>query len=146
MTTTNLASRPGDRIVALTCYGLMVAAPFTVGALGLIAVGVAYVWRPRAEALERSHFDRMIRNFWMDLILVGLGVVCASGAFAAGFGALLASLFGNGEAVHIGIGAIVLAVLWGALWLWGLGGLWVGSILGAMRLASGQPAGRSPRP
>jgi uncharacterized membrane protein len=148
MTTSELASRPGDRIVALACYGLMIAAPFTAGALGLIAVGVAYVWRGRAEPLERSHFDFMIRRFWMDLILVGLGLICLSGALGAGFGALIGSVFGpSGAAVetweHIGIGAIVLAVLWAGLWAVGLGSLVLGSIRGAMRLASGRPAGKT---
>ena len=146
MAESNLASRPGDRVVAMACYGMMIAAPFTVGVLGLIGVGVGYLWRRGAEPLERSHFDWMIRSFWMDLILVGLGLVCASGAFAAGIGAVFASFSRDGAAVHIGIGAIVLAVLWGLLWLWGIGGLWLGSVLGAMRLASGRPAGKSARP
>jgi len=145
MAASNLPSRPGDRIVVLACYGMMIAAPFTVGVLGLIAVGVGYLWRRGAEPLERSHFDFMIRNFWMDVILAGLGFVFFWGALAAGFGALIASLFGHASetTVHIGIGAVVLAAICVALWLLAIAGLIIRSILGAMRLASGRPAGKT---
>jgi uncharacterized membrane protein len=146
MTSSELASRPGDRFVAFACYGLLIAAPFTIGLLGLVAVAIAYLWRGRTEPLERSHFDRMIARFWMDLILAGLGLVCLWGALAAGFGVLIAALFGQQPSAatdHIGIGAIVLALLWLGLWVLGIGGLWLGSIFGAMRLASGRPAGKT---
>jgi uncharacterized membrane protein len=144
-------SRSGsaDRLVALVVYGLLIAAPFTLGALAVLAMLIAYVWRGRAEPLAKSHFERQIRSFWMDLIVLVIGFICGWGALGAGIGAALVAagfpLPGNWSAGPIGAGALVLAAIWLFAWAMGLGGLVLGSILGAMRLASGQPA-RKTRP
>lgn len=148
--TAYLRSHPLERGAAMTSYALMFLAPFTLNALGLVAVAIGYARRGRADPITRSHYDHQIRRFWLDLMMVGLGFVCASGALAAGFGAVLeAFLQGLGVAlpwsydpVHIGLGAIGLAMVWLLCWGVGFGGLMIGSVLGAMRLASGLPAGR----
>ncbi len=139
-----------ERLAALVNYGLLIAAPFTLNSLGLLAMFIAYTRRGSADPVAKSHFDFQIRRYWMDLLLVGLGFVCAAGALGAGFGAAIEggmAAFGVGlpvhyDAVHIGIGAVVLLVLWALLWAMGLLGLLFGSIYGALRLASGLPAGK----
>jgi uncharacterized membrane protein len=140
-------------MAAMTSYALMILAPFTLNALGLLAVAIGYARRGRADPVTRTHYDHQIRRFWLDLLMVGLGFVCGSGALAAGFGALLeGALLEMGvklpwryDPVHIGIGAIGLLLAWILLWAWGLLGLLVGSIIGAARLAQGLPAGRTVR-
>ena len=142
---------PAERLAALVNYGLLIVAPFTLNSLGLLAMLIAYMRRGSADAVARSHFDSQIRRYWMDLVLVGLGFVCASGALAAGFGAAIeAAMAGFGvrfpvhyDAVHIGLGSIFLLVLWIVLWAVGFLGLMLGSIFGALRLASGLPAGKT---
>jgi uncharacterized membrane protein len=144
------AVHPAERLAALVNYGLLIAAPFTLNSLGLLAMFIAYTRRGSADPVARSHFDFQIRRYWMDLLLVALGFVCAAGALAAGFGAAIEggmAAFGVGlpvhyDAVHIGLGAVVLLVLWAVLWAIGLLGLLFGSIYGALRLASGRPAGK----
>ena len=144
---------PAERLAALINYGLLIVAPFTLNSLGLLAMFIAYVRRGSADEVARSHYDFQIRRYWMDLVLVGLGFVCASGALAAGFGAAIEggmAAFGvrlpvHYDAVHIGVGAIFLLLLWIALWGLGLVGLLLGSVFGAVRLASGLPAGKTRR-
>ncbi len=142
---------PAERLAALVNYGLLIVAPFTLNSLGLLAMLIAYLRRGSADPVARSHFDFQIRRYWMDLVLVGLGFICASGALAAGFGAAIEgsmAAFGvrlpmHYDAVHIGLGAVVLLILWLALWAMGFLGLMLGSIFGAVRLASGLPAGKA---
>ena len=145
------AIHPAERLAVLVNYGLLMVAPFTLNILGLGAVMVAYARRGYADPLTRSHYDFQIRRYWMDLVLVGLGFVCGAGALAAGFGAAIEggmAAFGvrmpvHYDAVHIGAGAIFLLVVWLVLWAMGLLGLLLGSIYGALRLASGQPMGKT---
>jgi uncharacterized membrane protein len=142
---------PAERLAALVNYGLLIAAPFTLNSLGLLAMAIAYSRRGSADAVARSHFDFQIRRYWMDLLMVALGFVCAAGALAAGFGAAIEGAMASlgvklaihYDAVHIGAGAIVLLVLWLLLWAMGLLGLLFGSLFGALRLASGMPMGKT---
>ncbi len=145
------ASHPAERLTALVNYVLLFIAPFTLGALGLAAIGVAYARRGYADPVTRTHYDFQIRRYWMDLVLVGLGFICGAGALAAGFGAAIEEGMAamgvripvHYDAVHIGAGAIFLLVAWLVLWAIGLIGLLLGSIYGAVRLASGQPMGKT---
>lgn len=142
---------PAERLAALVNYGLLIAAPFTLNSLGLLAMVIAYWRRGSADPVARSHFDFQIRRYWMDLLMVALGFLCAAGALAAGFGAAIEGAmasFGvrlavHYDPVHIGLGAIVLLALWLLLWAIGLLGLLFGSLFGAMRLASGRPMGKT---
>jgi uncharacterized membrane protein len=143
---------PAERLAALVNYGLLIVAPFTLNSLGLLAMFIAYTRRGSADPVARSHFDFQIRRYWTDLLLVALGFVCAAGAIAAGLGAGIGgalSAFGvgvaGGDVVHVGVIGIVLLVLWGLFWAMGLLGLLFGSLFGALRLASGRPAGRTRR-
>ena len=146
-------SHPAERMTAMIGYALMVMAPFTLNALGLVAVAIGYARRGQADPITRSHYDHQIRRFWLDLLMVGLGFICASGALAAGFGALFAgALLELGvrlpwryDPVHIGVGAIALLLAWLVLWAWGLIGLMISSLIGALRLAQGLPAKRIAR-
>jgi uncharacterized membrane protein len=146
-------SHPAERMAAMTGYALMIVAPFTLNTLGLAAVAIGYARRDYADRITRTHYDRQIRSFWLHLMMVGLGFICGSGALAAGFGALLAGallelgvrLPWHYDPVHIGVGAIGLLVAWLLLWVWGLLGLMIGSLIGAARLAQGLPAGRIAR-
>ena len=142
-------TNPVERVLALGCYGLLIAAPFTLGLLAFLAVLIAYWRRGAADAFVRSHYQRQIRSFWIDLIVVALGVACAVGALATGVGAVL---FGLSEpttttpgTLPATLGAVALALVCGALLLRGVGGLVVGSALGAIRLASGRPARKTRR-
>ena len=147
-------SHPAERLAALITYGLLIAAPFTLNALGLVAIAIAYARRGHADPVTRSHYDYQIRRYWMDLVLVGLGFICASGALAAGFGAAIEGgmaamgvrLPVHYDPVHIGFGAVGLLVAWLVLWAMGLLGLMFGSIFGALRLAAGLPVGRTRGP
>jgi uncharacterized membrane protein len=142
---------PAERLAALVNYGLLIVAPFTLNSLGLLAMLIAYSRRGSADPVAKSHFDFQIRRYWMDLTMVALGFICASGALAAGFGAAIEgamAAFGvqlpvHYDVVHIGLGAIVLLVLWIVLWLMGLLGLLLGSLFGALRLATGMPMGKT---
>jgi uncharacterized membrane protein len=151
MTTSEADGAGGaDRALALATYGMLIAAPLTFGSLGFLAIAIAYIRRGRAEPLARGHFERQIRSFWMDLIVVAIGFICGWGALGAGLGALLVAwgfpLPGNWSPVPFGLGAFVLGVIWAVTWGLGLGGLVLGSIFGAMRLASGRPAGKTAAP
>ena len=147
---TDAPIHPAERMAALINYGLMAAAPFTLGLLAPVALIIAYLRRGRADPITRTHYRQQIRNFWGDLMVLAVGLVCGWGALAAGFGAALEAVGvrmpGEYSAVHVGIGAIVLAVLWSLFWIWGILGLVLGSIFGAMRLASGRPASKTRGP
>jgi uncharacterized membrane protein len=136
-----------DRALAMATYGMLIAAPFTLGLLAMLAIVIAYIRRGRAEPVAKSHFERQIRSFWLDVIVLAIGFICGWGALGAGIGAALAAsgipMPGNWSPAPIGIGAIVLGLIWLGTWGLGLGGFFIGSIFGAMRLASGRPAGKS---
>ena len=146
-------SHPAERMTAMAGYALMIVAPFTLNTLGLLAVAIGHARRGYADPITRTHYDRQIRGFWLHTMMVGLGFICGSGALAAGFGALFAgALLEMGvrlpwhyDPVHIGVGAIGLLLAWLLLWAWGLIGLMIGSLIGALRLAQGLPAGRIAR-
>ena len=141
-------SRPsswsGERLIALVTYGLLIAAPFTLGLLAVLAILIAYARRGGADPLVRGHYNRQIRCFWTDLIAVILAVGCAWAALAAGIGAVLVELGQPGGGTlggaPVGLGAAALGLACAALLVRGVGGMVVDSAFGAMRLASGRPA------
>ncbi len=139
-----------ERVGALAVYGLLIAAPFTLGALAILAVIIAYFRRGGAGPLARSHYDYQIRSFWIDMTLVVLGVACGWASLATGLGTV-AGLFGiqlpqGMTAGDLGWTAIALAIAWLVLWIWGFLGLFLGSVHGSMRLAASRPMGKTRRP
>ncbi|MDO1558716.1 hypothetical protein Q0812_04665 [Brevundimonas sp. 2R-24] len=82
------ASSSDDRNLAFIAYGLMFAAPFVFGLTSLIAVVIAYVRKPEADAVNASHFRFQIRSFWISF---GLAILSAA-ALLVGVGFLLADL------------------------------------------------------
>ena len=139
-----------ERFGAMVNYGLLIAAPFSFGLLAVLAVAIAYMRRKRAESLARSHYDHQIHAFWTDLALVVVGALCGWGAVASGLGALWAAyglqLPSAMTSGRLGWTTLALTAAWGLLWLWGVVGLFLGSILGAIRLAAGRPIGKRRRP
>ena len=59
------ATSNDDRILATLLYALLFLTPFFLGFPALLAVVAAYVRRPHADALARTHYDFQIRIFWI---------------------------------------------------------------------------------
>jgi len=57
-----------DRTMPLVTYGLMIAA-YAVGVTAIIGVILAYVTRAEASAAAKTHYDFIIRTFWISLIV-----------------------------------------------------------------------------
>lgn len=74
---TNAPSAPlsDSRIYAIVCYVLLIAA-FTNGLTGIIGVVLAYVKRGDTRGtMWQSHFDNMIRVFWVSVAVTVLFMV-----------------------------------------------------------------------
>ncbi len=138
------------RAGAMLNYGLMFFATFTFGLLSPLALILAYARRGGADPVSRSHYDHQIKSFWQDIVLIVVGAACGYGAIASGIGALVGlagvKLPGAVSTGQVGLVAILLAVAWAILWLWGFLNLIIESAIGFMKLASGQPAGKKRRP
>lgn len=66
------ADRSDERTMALLAWALMLAGIVTFIA-GIAAVIVAYVRRGDADPLWRSHYDGVVRMFWIWLVLTLIG-------------------------------------------------------------------------
>lgn len=137
------------RAGALANYVLMFLATFTVGLLSPLALIIAYWRRGAADPIARSHYDHQIAEFWKDILLIVAGGVCGFLALAGGLGTLVGMggmrLPAGLTFMQTGTATLILAGIWAVLWIWGFLNLIVGSALGFMRLASGQPAGKRRR-
>lgn len=69
-----------DRGVGLTAYGLLIIAPFMLGAPALAALGIAFAHRDDAHSMTRSHYRFQIRIFWTTVVCLILGACLAVGA------------------------------------------------------------------
>lgn len=69
-----------DRGVALTAYGLLFVAPFTLGSTALAGFGMAFAHRDDAHSLVRSHYRFQMRIFWTAVVCLVIGVALALGA------------------------------------------------------------------
>jgi len=59
-----------------TIIGLLYASSFFVGITALIGVVLAYVWRGEPhEAWEETHYEYLIRTFWLGLVGSILGAL-----------------------------------------------------------------------
>jgi uncharacterized membrane protein len=70
------ASAAGFEFNNPTIISLLYLASFVTGITGLVGVVLAFVWRgePKAE-WEASHYDYLIRTFWIFLIGTIVGVI-----------------------------------------------------------------------
>lgn len=85
------ASSSDDRNLALVVYLLLFASPFMVGFPALIGVVIAYIRRPEAPPIWKSHYNFQIRTFWVAL---ALGLVAAA-SFIFGAGSLVSDIFSS---------------------------------------------------
>ncbi len=139
--------RPADRDAAFLAYGLMFLAPFLAGAPILAAAGVAFAPRNSDDAVARSHLRGQLRTIVQDLLLAAVGFVCG---WAALLGGVLEVLnvgvsVSQAEPVRLAMPAAVvlgLAAVWAICWLIAVISLFLTPALGALRLASGRPAGK----
>lgn len=115
-----------DRTVPAIVYGLYLLA-FATGITAIIGLVVAYASRANAGEVARSHYDFLIRTFWM-----GIGWAIIGGCLLL-FGIPL-SLILVGIPLVI-VGGLILTVL----------GIWYGvrCVLGVIFLARNEPY---PRP
>ena len=141
--------RPGDRGAAFIGYGLMFFAPFMAGAPVLVAAGIAFAHRGSDDPIARSHVRNQLRTIGQDLVLAVIGFLC-------GWAALLGGIL---EILHLGVQAaqsepvrfaipavavVSLALAWAVCWIIAVISLFVTPAIGAIRLASGRPARKTP--
>lgn len=144
-----------DRVLAAIVYALLFLTPFFAGVTALIAVVLAYVRRPAAEALSRSHYAFQIRMFWIGLVLLVLSVVLG----LVGAGVLITHFldvslrqgggwdawdvsFNDNGVTHLNLAGLTVLVLSGLLLLGDMLWLMLASVFGVARLLSGAPIGR----
>ena len=150
------ASSSEDRNLAFLVYALLFCSPFLWGFTGLVGVVIAYVRRPEAPRVVRSHYDFQIRAFWISVILLAIAVV----GFLFGLGVLFSDLFaaatngGQGwdawEAAAFDPdeltfhGEMVIGFVVGVIFLV-VSSLWMlaSSLFGVARLAGDHPVGRA---
>lgn len=144
-----------DRILATLLYALLFLTPFFLGFPALLAVVAAYVRRPNADAVARSHYAFQIRVFWIAAAILALATVAAlvgGGVLithfldvhfrgGAGWDAWDAS-FTDAPDARLNLAALVilaisaLAILGDMVWLM------LAAVFGVARLLSGEPIGR----
>ena len=114
-----------DRAMPAVIYALYILGLFH-GLTLIIGLILAYVMRDGAGPANATHYAYLIRTFWIALI-VGF-----AGAVVAAIGGLLSIIL-------VGIPILIAGVaICGAVWLWAM----IRCIVGAVRLAEGQPIAR----
>lgn len=145
-----------DRTLAFVVYAMHFVSPFVFGLTSLIGVVIAYVRKPDAEPLVRSHYRFQIRSFWIGF---GLAMVAAIGLMT-GVGllfwkllaAVLADMPTDGWSavsqeldVSFPVAAFVSLIVAGCAWLATTAWMILSSVIGAVRLSSAQCIGRQDR-
>jgi uncharacterized membrane protein len=145
-----------DRTLAFVVYAMHFVSPFVFGLTSLIGVVIAYVRKPDAEPLVRSHYRFQIRSFWIGF---GLAMVAAIGLMT-GVGllfwkllaAVLADMPTDGWSavsqeldVSFPVAAFVSLIVAGCAWLATAAWMILSSVIGAVRLSSAQCIGRQDR-
>lgn len=145
-----------DRTLAFVVYAMHFVSPFVFGLTSLIGVVIAYVRKPDAEPLVRSHYRFQIRSFWIGF---GLAMVAAIGLMS-GVGllfwkllaAVLADMPTDGWSavsqeldVSFPVAAFVSLIVAGCAWLATTAWMILSSVIGAVRLSSAQCIGRQDR-
>jgi uncharacterized membrane protein len=135
-----------ERAGAALGYVLLLIAPFTMGFLALVAIGLAWLRRKSEDEVARSHYRHQIKSFIDDVIVLVLSIAAGWGALAGGVAQILGfsgvDLPLGLDASKLGVWTLVLIAVWLVLWLYGFVGLIVGSVRGLTRLAAGRTIGR----
>lgn len=115
-----------DKTVAWICYGLYLFG-VTNGLTIIVGLIVAYAHIGQAGPALRSHYNFIIRTFWLSLAWLILGGMLSVLAFLLGI-----TIIGIPLAVLVGLIAIV---------IFSVGGLWfvLRMIVGMIFLARGEP-------
>lgn len=144
-----------DRILTVLVYVLLFVTPFFAGVTALIGVVLAYVRRPAAEALCRSHYAFQIRVFWIVFAVLAAAAIAAF----TGAGVLISHFFdvtvrsgagldgwdvsfGDGGPSHLNVAGLVMLILSFVLGTAGLLWTMLASVFGLARLLSGEPIRR----
>jgi uncharacterized membrane protein len=144
-----------DRILATLLYALLFLTPFFMGFPALLAVVAAYVRRPHADALARSHYGFQIRIFWIAAAIL----VLATAAAFVGAGVLITHFldvrlrggagwaawdvsFTDAPDAHVNLMALVILVISALAILGDMVWLMLAAVFGVARLLSGEPIGR----
>jgi uncharacterized membrane protein len=123
-----------DQVLPAAAYALYLLGLATGGITSILGLIIAYAQRERAGPTGRSHYDFLIRTFWLTLLATIVLAVA---------GALLMLI---GIPLSIVLVGIPLVALGGVSWvLMGLVGVWyaVRCIVGVIFLARSEPY---PRP
>ncbi len=121
------ATASDERVLPIIAYATYIAAPLTVAITAVIGVIIAHAGRDSASPLVRSHYEFLIRTFWIGLVALIVG-----GA-ALGVGIVL-------SVILIGIPIVVLAsVFLGLACVWFV----VRAVVGLVYVVQNQPY---PRP
>ncbi len=145
-----------DRTLAFVVYAMHFVSPFVFGLTSLIGVAIAYVRKAEAEGVLRSHYRFQIRTFWIGFglaLLAALGLMLGMGLlFIKVAGAVIADVPSDGwDAVsqdldvRFPVAAFVSLIVAGAAWLGTAGWMILASVVGAVRLSSGQCIGSRDR-
>ena len=143
-----------DHAVVLLNYLLLGLSPVTFFISGLVAVIVGLIRKGGSDELARSHFRFQRSTYWIVLVvtiiaLIGAVIFFATGIVNLPWGSITgyngAPVPPNGDDRMINVGIIgffASAGVLGLAWLFGL----VRIIFGVIRVAMGQPIGRTPLP
>jgi uncharacterized membrane protein len=150
-----LATSNDDRILATLLYALLFLTPFFMGLPALVAVVAAYVRRPHADALARTHYGFQIKIFWIATAILVLATIAAffgAGVLVTHFldvrlrgGAGWAGWdvsFNDSPDVHLNLAAVIILVVSALVILGDMVWLMLAAVFGVARLLSGEPIGR----
>jgi len=150
------ASSSDDRNMAMLGYALLFTAPFFAGLTAIAAVALAYIRRPEAEAVTRTHYGYQIKVFWIGFalaLLTGIAIVTGVGVLFGDF-VRVATNGGQGwdawdvagiDESDFHLRPVSLVSFLAALGLGLLTSLWLiaASVVGLIRLGSQKPMGRT---
>jgi uncharacterized membrane protein len=111
-----------DRTLPAVCYALYLLG-LTHGLTIIIAVVIAYASRATAGPVMRSHYNWLIRTFWLSIVLVLVGVML---------------IFWGGIFSIILVGLPFFALGWvicGSVWVWTL----LRCVIGVIAVARDEP-------
>lgn len=145
-----------DRTLAFVVYAMHFVSPFVFGLTSLIGVVIAYVRKPEAEPLLRSHYRFQIRSFWVGFALALVAAIALMTGVGLLFFKLATAVVSDMPAdgwsavsqdldVSFPVAAFVSLIVAGCAWLATAAWMILSSVVGAVRLSSAQCIGRKDR-